>query len=197
MTKGMALIRFEKQAVEDRAASIASGHYVAKEIEVALITPVGGRLEVPQQVTEDLLRKWKITPENKYRYEAYQAWKEGVEPPVNGSALSGWPPISPAQLKELNARNIRSVEELAELPDDYLPSFGPGYRALRDKAREWLKSSSDIGKVVAEVSQLRSQVDSLQEDNKKKDETIKQLVSRLEAAEADEEPVKQPRKKAS
>jgi hypothetical protein len=180
MSKGMSLIRFEIQSIEDRAASIASGGYKAKDIEVAVITPVGGRLEVPIEVTEELLRQWKINPDDKYRHEAYLAWKEGAEPPVNGSSLKEWPPISPSQLKELNARNIRSIEELAELPDDYLPSFGPGYRALRDKAREWLRSAKDIGQVVSQVTVLRDQVKELQESEKKKDALIEQLLERLD-----------------
>lgn len=179
MTKGMALITFEVRAIEDRAKSNSEGHWVGRDIEVALITPVGGKHTHEQEVTKDLLAMWKNIPENKYRFDAYMAWKEGVEAPVNGSDLKNWPPISPAQIKQFNARNIRSVEELAEIPDDYLSSFGPGSRALRDKAREWIKSSSDIGKVVAEMSELRERLANLESDNAKLIAANQKLLTQL------------------
>lgn len=176
MTKGMALITFEIRAIEDRAASNKAGHWVGRDIEIACITPVGGRHTHEQEITEDLIRKWKNTPENKYRYDAYVAWKEGAEPPVNGQDLKNWPPISPTQLKQLNSRNIRSVEELAELPDDTLTSFGPGTRVIRDKAREWIRSSSDIGKIVSEIAALKEENARLQGELDKKDQAIEDLT---------------------
>lgn len=190
MTQGMALITFETRPIEDRAASNAAGHWVGKDIEVACITPVGGRHTHEQEITADLIREWKNKPDNKYRYDAYMAWKEGVEPPVNGSDLRTWPPISPAQLKQFNSRNIRSVEELAELPDDALQSFGPGSRMIRDKAREWIKSSSDIGKVVAEMSILKDKIKTLEEEGAKKQQLVDQLLQRL--AELEPESQKRP-----
>lgn len=184
MTKGMALIEFETLAIEDRAKSNEEGHWVGRDIDIAKITPVGGRHTHEQEVTPDLLKQWKNTPENKYRYDAYMAWKDGAEPPVNGSSLKDWPPISPAQLKQLNGRNIRSVEELAEIPDDFLASFGPGFRALRDKAREWLRSSGDIGKVVAEVSILKEKLETVLAENARKDTLIAQLLQRIDEGES-------------
>ena len=189
MTKGMALITFEVRDIEDRLESNKAGHYVGRDIDVACVTPVGGRHTHEQEVTPGLLASWKNSQEYRYRYDAYMAWKEGAEPPVNGSPLKNWPPISPAQLKQLNSRNIRSVEELAELPDDALPSFGPGTRIIRDKAREWIKSSSDIGKVVAEIEILKSKLESVEEDNRKLQaansdltETVKQLTRKNKSA---------------
>lgn len=176
MSKGMSLIQFETRTVEDRNVTLTAGHFGGKDIDIALITPVGGKLIHEAEVTETLLAQWKNTPDFRYRYDAYMAWKEGAEPPVNGYDLKMWPPISGAQVKQFNSRNIRSVEELAELPDDYLASFGPGTRAIRDKAREWLKSSSDIGKIVAEITVLKEENRTLKDDNLRKDATIKSLL---------------------
>ncbi len=180
MSKGMSLIQFDTLTVEDRSVTLESGHFGGKEIDIALITPVGGKLIHEVQVTEDKLREWKHNPEFRYRYDGYMAWKEGSEPPVNGYDLKMWPPIAGSQVKQFNARNIRSVEELAELPDDYLTSFGPGTRAIRDKAREWLKSSSDIGKIVAEITVLKEENRILKEDSLRKDVTISTLKAQIE-----------------
>jgi len=177
MTQGMALITFEVRDIEDRTESNKQGHYVGRDIDICLITPVGGRHTHEKEITPELLKEWKNSQEFKYRFDAYEAWKEGKEPPVNGADLRTWPPISPAQLKQFNSRNIRSVEELAELPDDCLTSFGPGSRLLRDKAREWLKSSGDIGKVVAEMTELRQLVETLQASIIKKDAMIEKLMA--------------------
>ncbi len=178
MTKGMSLIQFSTMVVEDRTKTLESGHFGGKDIDIAMITPVGGKLIHEVAVTEDLLKQWKNNPDYRYRHDAYMAWKEGAEPPVNGYDLKMWPPISPAQVKQFNSRNIRSVEELAEIPDDYLTSFGPGSRAIRDKAREWLKSSSDIGKIVGELTVLKEEMRVLKEDNLNKDITIRNLVEK-------------------
>lgn len=182
MSKYMALITFETRAIDNLAETNAKGHWVGREIDIAYITPVdggGGRLVCEKEVTPELLSQWKINPETKHFGEAYIAWKEGAEPPVNGQDLKNWPPISPSQLKQLNSRNIRSVEELAELPDTSLTSFGPGFRLVRDKAREWLKSSSDIGVVVAQMTQLKEQNNLLTEENKKLRSINEQLLDRL------------------
>jgi hypothetical protein len=175
MTKGLSLINFETRAKEDRAETMKQGHYVAKDVDFALITPVGGNLTVEQEVTKDLLAKWKESPETKYRVDAYDAWKEGAEPPVNGSDLKNWPPMTPAMLKGLQSINIRSVEELAELPDVALTRIGPGSRVMRDKARDWLKASGDMGVLIEQMTQMRVELDTLKKDNETKTTLIEKL----------------------
>lgn len=179
MSKGMSLITFDTMAVEDRSITNATGHIGYKDIDIVKITPVGGHLTVEQEVTPDLLKQWKFNPDMEYRFKAYEAWKDGKEPPVNGFSLKMWPPISPAQIKQFSGRNIRSVEELAELPDDALTSFGPGSRLLRDKAREWLKTSSETGKIVEQLMQLKTDNDELKLNNEKNAVLIEQMSQEL------------------
>ena len=38
-------VQFEMRAVEDRQASIDAGHYVAKDVAYAIITPAGSRVD--------------------------------------------------------------------------------------------------------------------------------------------------------
>lgn len=165
MTKGLALINFEVRAKENREATMKAGHFVAKDVDFAVITPIGGNLTVDMEVTDDLLKQWKASPETRYRVEAYTAWKDGAEPPVNGSDLKNWPPMTPAMLKGLRALNIRSVEELADLPDAALTRIGPGSRAMRDKAKEWINASGNLGKVVEELAALKAEIGTLKADN--------------------------------
>jgi hypothetical protein len=77
-----------------------------------------------------------------------------------GTLLAEWPMVNKAQVLELKAMNVSTVEQLAAVPDTTLHNLGMGGRELRDKAKAWLDKSKD-------------------------DSTITSLMARLEALEAE------------
>ena len=165
---GLNRVDFKLEAVEDRDVTLETGHYGIKEVEVCSITVIGGNLSVDKVCTEAQLREWRLDPARKYIYDNYMAWKEGREAPINGYPLKEWPAASIGLVVALAKMGIRSVEQLAEMPDDVIPKVGqPGTRALRDKAREWLKVSSTQGVVVEKIGAMQLQIDSIIEENKK------------------------------
>lgn len=162
------LIEFEIRAIEDRNLTLETGHLGVIEKEFCKITVRGGNLSVDKEITDNQLKEWRLDPSRKYIYEQYVAWKEGKESPINGFPLTEWPAISIGMVTALAKIRVRSVEELADIQDDFLPKVGqPGTRAIRDKAREWLKVSANQGKIVEQITSMQLVIDDVVEKNKK------------------------------
>ena len=170
-------IEFKLVAVEDREASIREGRFVAKDVEYCTIIPIGdgtnGNLSVEKQVDDNIRMRFS---------SQYEAWKKGQEMPVEGSPLKLWPVISPAQLEMCLRSNVRTVEDLASLPDQFLSKLGLGARALQNKAKDWINSGNSQGKVAEELSALKVALDELKRQNEEKDQTIQTLISELSSS---------------
>lgn len=155
-------VRFEYRAVEDRAASVKSGQYVAKDVAFAIITPPGGNLTVEEEVDNWLKKKERDQFFDVYRRQ-YEAWKDGHEIPEEGTPIRTWPPLGPAQIEACIRANIRTVEDLATAPEEAIGRIGMGARGMQQKAQVWLQSAQDKGKATEEISTLRRDVATLTE----------------------------------
>jgi hypothetical protein len=153
-------VQFEKRAVEDRQASIAAGHYVAKDVDYVMVTPAGGNLVV-EDIADNWLKKKRASNDPfADNYErAYAAWCSGQEIPVDGIPLKNCPMFSPADVANCLRVNVRTVEELATLPEQGLQNIGMGARALKQKAQAYLESAASVGKGAAELASLRALVE--------------------------------------
>jgi len=123
----------------------------------------------------------------------YEAWKEGLEMPVDGTPIRGWTVLGPSDQENIIAVRIRTVEELAEANEQTLMSLGVGSRVMKQKARAWLDSSNSQGKATEKISALQSELKDQKNINKKLTEDLSSLTARLEALES--KPVKKTRKK--
>ena len=94
----------------------------------------------------------------------YENWKSGQSAPVVGTPLEAW--IADAALvKVLNAVNIRSVEEFAELEEHLLVKLNvPNIREKKKRAVAFLEVQKSTSKVSAEVATLRSEKDFLRKE---------------------------------
>ena len=173
-------VRFEQRAEEDRNGSIEAGHYVAKNINYALITSPGSK-DCVEKIAED----WLAQIKNKAREGgfpppwadhfafAYKQWQEENTIPENGTPIKGWALLSPAMQQQVLAANIRTVEDLAVMNEDGLARVGMGARDLQNKAKAWLAEASSVGSVAAKnaalemkVEQLLDRLVTLEEENK-------------------------------
>jgi hypothetical protein len=173
-------VTWETRPVEDRNASIASGHYVSKDVEYAIITRPGSRDTLDKEALvwlgeiREKCRKGDLPPSWYEGFKAsYDMWKTGETAPVTGTPIKGWPPLSPAAQKDLIAAGIRTVEDLAEFSDSELSVIGTGAMSFKQKAQAWLKAANDTGKVAeqlavltGQVTELTSLVKTLTEENK-------------------------------
>lgn len=169
-------VRFERRSVEDKKASESAGHYVAKDIDYALITAPYSKdvfhikcdswfKDLEQQISmQRIPREWV----EQYKKQ-YGAWKNGQELPVNGTPIRGWGVISPAKQETLIAMHILTVEDLAEINDEGVKRIGMGAVELKTKAKAWLAQLNDKGPLTMHVARverenevLRSSVETLQ-----------------------------------
>lgn len=162
----MPFVRFERVPEEDKAASLAAGHYVAKDIDMALITPPYSKDIMKyrvaiwfDQLKTDVMNE-RIPAEwvDKYR-AAYEAFQKGQELPLDGIPIKGWGVISPAQQETLIKMHILTVEQLAAVTHEGLTRIGMGSIDLKNKADAWLKQLKKAGSVTIENATLKKKVD--------------------------------------
>lgn len=166
---------------EDRDASEAEGHYVAKDVIFAIITPQGSKDKIERNAEEWLKQIADQAKEGRFPGEwvaafkhAFAEYKDGREVPENGTAIVNWPALSEAQKENILRANIRTVEDLAAANESTLNEIGMGARALKGKAQAWLDSSADVGKVAMELEKLRK-------SDEEKESSIQALTEQLKA----------------
>ena len=86
----------------------------------------------------------------------YERWKNGQEMPLNGTPIKTWSAISPAQIKNLIAIGILTVEDLANVNGEGLTRIGMGGQNLKKMATNWLETAADHGPVTLRVTVLGS-----------------------------------------
>ena len=179
-------VRFERKAVEDRAASDKAGHYVARDVDYALVTPVGSKDIIPR-VAQDWLKmldqqakEERIPAKWVQMYkDAYAAWQKGEEIPVDGMPIKGWQLLSPVQQEAVIRANILTVEDLAQINGEAMTRIGMGALGLRDKAAAWLKAAGGTGKLASEMAALQAQNRALNDQNKKLSEDLQALSAQV------------------
>jgi hypothetical protein len=150
-------VRFYVEAMEDEAASKASGRRVFKDTEMIEIRIPGSR---------DIIRR-PAAQEDKVSYAAlYLAFKQNhSQEAVEGFPLTEWAAVKRSQAEELRAAGIRTVEHLAAAPDSVLSQLGP-IRSLQQKAKDWLaqqEGATEVNKLRSENDDLKARLSTLEE----------------------------------
>lgn len=179
-------VRFEKRPVEDRNLSISNGHFTTVDVDFAVITPHGTSDEIPRVVKDwfeyltQAVREERV-PARFFEYYkgCYDHYLKGEEAPLTGTPIKDWPPLSPAERTNLIAARVYTVEDLAAANEATLGVLGMGARALQQKAENWLRSSTDLGKITEEISALQVANKRLEATTKTQAATIKGLRSEM------------------
>ena len=199
-TSIMPYVRFERVAVEDPKATLAAGHYVAKDIDRAYVTPPYSK-DVMIFKVENWLNQLSVDASQgripkdwveKYK-RAYEAWKQGQELPLDGFPIKGWGVCSPAQQETLIRLHILTVEQLAAVNDEGIRRIGMGAVDLKNKADAWLKQLNKAGKPTVEMAALKKENASLKSQVENLEEKLAKLAALVEAqTSAMSAPVYQP-----
>ena len=158
-------VKFEVRAVKNEFKSNKEGRPIFDEVEYIHIIVPGSR---------DIL----ITPlddQYKRRFaERYTKWKatERKEMELEGTILAEVPWMTKGTIAELNASNVMTVEQLAEMSDSNAMKFLGNFK-LRERAKLFLEAAR------GEAPALR-----LQQELEQRDLHIKTLEQRLTALEA-------------
>lgn len=179
-------VSFELRPEEDRETTLKQGHPAWKDVEFAVITMPGGGLVVDKKINDKLLEEWRSgdnmrKPPAPFALHAYEAWKNGLDAPVNGTDLKNWPGVTPAQLRACQTISVYAVEDLAEANADIIRKLGMGGVALVEKAKAFL-SSADVNKASEQIAALMVRMEGLEEALQSKSERIAELESELDPA---------------
>lgn len=143
---------FEMRAVEDRSKTSTDGVTHTVDTPWAIIRAAGSKdtLEKPAKEwlagLRDYARNDRIPREWPAQYEeAFRLWETGQEIPVEGTAIKSWPPLSPAQRKNLLALGVLTIESLATANDEIMNRIGMGAVTLRQLAKNWIQESQSKG----------------------------------------------------
>lgn len=176
-------VRFEQRAVEDRAASIASGGYKVRDVDFVIVMQVGAKDTFEKDAVEWLADIERAAGNGAYPAEwathfrqKYEAYKAGQDAPELGTSVRQWPSLSPAQVQNLIAAGIRTVEDVAAMNEPTMQRVGMGARDLKQKAQTYL-DAREGNKAVEQVAALRAELEN-------RDVTIESLTRRLSELEA-------------
>lgn len=166
-------VQYEVQAVFDPQRSEEMGYRVTKDVNYVKVMQAGSK-ECYIAKADDWLEQIKrkaihqdhdAFPQewvNAY-IEKYEAWKKGLEAPLNGTSVKQWPLLTPAQANNFVALNILTIEDVAAMNEEAMQRFGMGARDLREKAKEWISERSIKASLAAENEELKRQLAELAE----------------------------------
>lgn len=184
-----AYVKFTREAQEDPVASRQKGIYVARDVDIACITPPYSKdvmkFEVNQwfqnmrlDVTNGRMpQEW----EQQY-HEKYDAWKKGEELPLDGVPIKGWAVASPAQQETLLRMNILTVEDLALINDEGVRRIGMGGVDLKHKAVAWLQAAKDRGPITQEIAAVKKENLQLQSEVATLKSQVETLMAQVKIA---------------
>lgn len=184
-------VNFEVRAEEDRTASIEQGHFVAVDVDYALITPAGSRDCVERKVSEWFTYLEEQVKGNRFPSawldgfkHKYKHWKETQELPVEGTPIKTWNALSPAQCKMLLDLNIRTVEDLAAGNEELISRMGMGGRQLRERAVTWLSTAKDVGRSSEQLAAAVRRAEDAEARIKQLEEAVGLLKAQIPAQRA-------------
>lgn len=191
VTKDGCTVFFNEAAERNARASDEAGAPIFDVVHYARLVAPGQRL------SEVVYEVWRHRAgEAKGRFvddqhvigrvqEAYEAWRTGQATSDTGTPLEQWPQLDVAQVASLKHQNVRTVQQLAELPDASLGRIGPQARTLRDQAKEFLVKGKDEARFAKLQKQLNDQAAQLKiledENNKLRAHTVKHTQPAPEA----------------
>lgn len=150
------------------AIRLPDGSYTNVEY-VTILTP-GDPKAMPRHKVNDALRQ---------RYAPYyDMFRRGLEMSPIGTPLEMWPLLTPAQIRELKAVNIFTVEQLSEIADGNLHRIPMG-ATMKVNAVKWLKVKKDSDAIEQQVRE--NQV--LKDGQSMMEKRMEELAARLDAAE--------------
>jgi hypothetical protein len=146
------IVTFYDEPVEDRRATKEKGYPVFNTM-----TFIDKR--VPNQIDH---QPRPMREEDKKDFPvSWQAYVTGNEPIENGLPVEQWPQATASEVAMLRAVTVRTVEQLADLPDSGLHRLGPGGTELKNRAQKFLKEAGEKDMLRARVQELERKIEEL------------------------------------
>jgi hypothetical protein len=181
----------------DEEASKTAGYQVPRMVTFILVTPHGHKGDPLEFFADEWIER-KGTEAKAGRYDhtwvaefkaGLLAFREGKAIPRNGTPLITWERILKSRREQL-VNQFPTIEDLAAVPDASLGLIGMDGRVLRDMAKAEIQAKKDLSPVVKELADAK-------EENRRLQEQIEKLSSRLDAMEEDKPKRGRPFKEAA
>ena len=175
------LVKFFVKPRLDQQASAEAGRPIYKDVEHIDI-------KVPGTRSGGACRP--ATKADKERFsQHYQKFKQRTEndEQTEGTPLTEWAYLSRARVEELAFFNVKTVEHLAEMPDNAAAQMMGG-QDLKAKAKSWLdftKENKDLVELQTQFNEVKIKYDDQQMVNKKLAESNENLEKRLSELSAE------------
>ena len=150
------MVRFYNDAVIDQGRSDAEGRKIYRDMEMCEVRFPGDNTRTFVAPAHDPVfmhrPKFGDPDEGKgflscaERYaDAYKAWKAKGESTVAGTPLAHAPFLTPAKVRELEALNVMTVEQLADLANPYIAKYH--LRPMVEQAKVFLGKADEAAAV--------------------------------------------------
>jgi hypothetical protein len=174
--------QFEVRAIEKRKTAEEGGTVFYVDTDYVLVTSHGSKDTTEKVVGEwfdylkEQARQGRFPQQWLDAFKArYAAWKADQEPPVEGTAITNWPAISPAEAKLCKQLGIRAVEDLALANEELIGRLGMGGRSLCARAKDWVTSKDGTAPLIAQLDASRQSQLGLEQQVKDLREAIRAL----------------------
>ena len=163
-------VQFYIHARADSAKSTAEGRPIFNDTEYVRIMVPGDKGSIIER---------PVRPVDTQRFpRQYQAFKNNDDEVLTGTPLEHWPGISRSQVEELKFFHIRTVEQLADVPDSHAQKF-MGINALKSRAQAYI----ELAKGNAPLEQMQAELEERDLTIATMQETMAALQERLLALE--------------
>ena len=176
------LVKFYTKPKEDKTESLEQGRPIYKDVCYVDIRTAGSR-------NGHVARP--ATLKDKQRFPRhFAAYENRQEMPTEGTPLTEWSLLTRSQAEEFAFINVKTVEQLANMPDNNAQKFMGG-NTLKQKAKDWLEAASakagDLKfKELADKTQKEN--DELKEQLASQGDMLAKLTERLNSMDADKAP---------
>lgn len=166
-------LRFYSKPVQNPVKTAASGRPIFDEIEMCEIMTADKNFQPhfrahEPTVTYDNKRQAEDRRTWAERYpEAYQAFKQAMNPSESGTPVEQWPILSRAKVSELRAIGLMTVEQVAAMDHATTQMLGPEGKALAAQATAYIeqaRSSAPSQRMAAENEALKREIERLKAD---------------------------------
>jgi hypothetical protein len=150
--EGGVIISFYDESVQDERKSKEKGYPVFNTV-----TMIDKR--VPNQVDH---QPRPMREEDKRDFPvSWQAYVTGKEPAESGLPVNKWPQLNMDEVSLLNACNVKTVEQLAELADSGLHRLGPSGQTLKKRAKKFLEEALESSALRDRIQELERKIEGL------------------------------------
>ena len=160
---------FYRRPVQNEAKSREAGRPIFEERDWI-------RKFTPGDLTQQIEREVRPEDANEYA-EQYRQFKSNQEQTVDGTYLDKVPFLTSAQVAELKAVKVRTVEELVGMPDALASKF-QGFQALKKRCTDFLEAAKGAAvheKLRAELEKRDDEIEALKKALQQQGERISQL----------------------